>query len=108
MPSNPTLVHGSDGGLYYLPPGELDAYRLDDDTAARVVDTINELAGTAEGDVVEDTEVSGFVQKVVEAFRPQRLTPGSLGLPAGTSIPGGADLIIEVLGDYRPGSPSGF
>lgn len=108
MPSNPTLIRGGDGGLYYLAPGVLDAYRLDDDTAARVVDTIAELAGTVEHDAVEDTEVSGFVQRTVDAFRPQRLTPSLLGLPGSAAIPGGADLTIEVLGEYEPTHPDLF
>ena len=57
MSSEPTLIRGADGALYYLPPGELDSYRVPEDLAGEVSGKVEEAMAGAGAD---DAEVAGF------------------------------------------------
>lgn len=96
MSSQPSLIRGADGALYYLPPGELDSYRVDDETASRVMSKLAEVGGTTEEAVAEDAEVSGFA---FDAFTPRVFSPRVLGLNPSATMMGDDDETIA----YFPG-----
>ena len=66
--SKPTLLRGADGELYFIPPGDLDAYRVPDDKATEVQHKLEEASKQE-----EEADVSGF------SFT-RMLSPSSLGL----------------------------
>lgn len=101
MSSDPTLIRGADGALYYLPPGELDSFRVDDDTASQVVSKLAEAAGTTEESLTEDADVSGFAFDTFNV----RLTPLSLGLNSSARMLGDDDKTMQGLytNAMRPG-----
>lgn len=101
MSSDPTLIRGADGALYYLPPGELDSFRVDDDTASQVMSKLAEAAGTTDEALAEEADVSGFA---FDAFN-TRLTPLSLGLNPSARMLGDDDATMKGLytNTMRPG-----
>jgi len=101
MSSEPTLIRGADGALYYLPSGELDSYRVDDDTASTVMSKLADAAGTTEDALTEGAEVSGFA---FDAFSPN-LTPRSIGINPSSLMLGDDDATMKGLytNTIRPG-----
>lgn len=101
MSSDPTLIRGADGALYYLPPGELDSFRVDDDTASKVMSKLAEAAGTTEDALTEDADVSGFSFDTFST----KLTPLSLGLNPSARMLGDDDKTMQGLytNTMRPG-----
>lgn len=62
--ASPTLLRDDDGAMYFIPPQDLESYRVPDDKAREI---------EAKLKASEESEVSGF------AFD-QNLTPQKLGL----------------------------
>ncbi|MFU8840906.1 MAG: hypothetical protein ACNA8R_09285 [Nitriliruptoraceae bacterium] len=90
--SKPTLLRGADGELYFIPPGDLDAYRVPDEQATEVQHKLEELEKEQ-----EDADVSGF------SFT-QRLSPTSLGLINPTApMMGDNDKTVIINGSFGSG-----
>jgi hypothetical protein len=83
--SKPTLLRGADGELYFIPPGDLDTYRVPDDKATDIQAKLEEAAKEE-----QNADVAGF------SFT-RMLSPTSLGLTNPTAPMMGDDDATVVL-----------
>lgn len=83
--SKPTLLRGADGELYFIPPGDLDAYRVPDDKATEVQAKLEEAA-----EEEQNADVAGF------SFT-RMLSPSSLGFTNPTAPMMGDDDATVIL-----------